>query len=55
MADYKIRILDHNETEVKSGQVTARNRKEAFKSFIDSYGSYIDAKTQMLEIKRTDK
>jgi hypothetical protein len=55
MADYRLRIIDHNESEVKSGYVTARNRKEAYKSFIDSYGSYIDAKTACIEIKRTDK
>lgn len=55
MADYRIRLLDHNESEIKSAQVTARNRKEAFKSFLDSYGSYVDAKVASMEIKRTDK
>lgn len=55
MADYRLKIVDHNESEVKSGEVTARNHKEAFKSFIDSYGSYIDAKTACIEIERKDK
>jgi hypothetical protein len=52
MADYRISIKDYNESEVKSAQVTARNRKEALRNFIDSYGSYIDARTERLEIKK---
>jgi len=55
MADYRIRLLDQNESEIKSAQVSARNRKEAFRDFIESYGSYVDARVFRMEIKRTDK
>ena len=52
MADYRISIKDYNESEVKSAQVTARNRKEALRNFIDSYGSYIDARTSAFRLRR---
>jgi len=55
MADYKLKIIDYNNSEVKSGDVNARNRKEAYKSFIESYGSYIDSKTACIEIELKNK
>ena len=53
MADYKVRILDRNEGEIKSVHITARNRRELLKQLADSYGSYLDARAQYIEILNT--